>query len=139
MITVKSDNIKVEGHVGTWYVIDETERSGKKLFLLEHETYGDEAACVIVDEDGNLELEDVWNGFDDYDEANDYNTDLLTEDDMWTILSEHIGVSEETIRCVTDINGYSKDTMEDILYVMTGYRNFEQAQDEYGYDLRTYC
>lgn len=81
MITRKSDNIEVEGHFGTWYVIDEgmfeltpdTERGPEtiraRLFLLEHEEYGDEAACVIVTEDGKLVLEDVWNGFDDLDDA----------------------------------------------------------------------
>lgn len=56
--------IKVAGHRGTWYVIDE--EGG--LYLLEHETYGDEAACVIVDEEGNLIQEDVWNGFNDLEE-----------------------------------------------------------------------
>lgn len=69
----------------------------------------------------------------------DYNCYNLTKTDMWSILKDEIGVSEETLRCVTDINGYSGDTMEDILYVMTGYRDFEQAQDEYGYDLSDYC
>ena len=39
------------------------------LFLLEHELYGDEAAGVIVDERGNLVLEDVYNGFGDLEEA----------------------------------------------------------------------
>ena len=28
-------------------------------------TYGDEAACIIVDERGKLVLDDVYNGFDD--------------------------------------------------------------------------
>jgi len=82
LITRDSDHIRVAGHVGTWYVIDEghfvwiedTPSGGVKeihahLFLLEHERYGDEAAGVIVDEDGNLVLEDVWNGFDDLEEA----------------------------------------------------------------------
>lgn len=82
MITRDSDHIRVAGHVGTWYVIDEgrfvwiedTPSGGVKetrahLFLLEHERYGDEAAGVIVDEDGNLVLEDVWNGFDDLEEV----------------------------------------------------------------------
>lgn len=32
---------------------------------MEHDTYGDEAACVIVDERGKLVLDDVYNGFDD--------------------------------------------------------------------------
>ena len=81
MITEKSEHIKVAGHVGTWYVIDEgwyvltpdTPQGPKTIyvhcFLLEHERYGDEAANVIVDEDGNLIMEEVWNGFDDLDEA----------------------------------------------------------------------
>ena len=63
---MKKDNIKINGHVGTWYVIDEEERGGKKLYLLEHEYYGDEAACLIIDEDYNIVMDDVWNGFDDY-------------------------------------------------------------------------
>ena len=49
-----SDQIAVEGHIGTWYAIDETEVGGEKFFLLEHEEYGDEAACVAVNEQGKL-------------------------------------------------------------------------------------
>lgn len=60
-----SYNITVEGHVGTWYAIDETEVGGEKFFLLEHEEYGDEAACVAVNEQGKLVAEDLWNGFDE--------------------------------------------------------------------------
>ena len=60
-----SYNITVEGHIGTWYAIDETEVNGEKCFLLEHEEYGDEAACVAVNEQGKLVAEDLWNGFDE--------------------------------------------------------------------------
>ena len=60
-----SYNITVEGHIGTWYAIDETEVNGEKFFLLEHEEYGDEAACVAVNEQGKLVAEDLWNGFDE--------------------------------------------------------------------------
>ena len=60
-----SDQIAVEGHVGTWYAIDEMEVGGEKFFLLEHEEYGDEAACVAVNEQGKLVAEDLWNGFDE--------------------------------------------------------------------------
>lgn len=62
---MQKENIKIEGHIGTWYVIDETEWKGKRVFLLEHETFGDEAACLIVNEKLEIILEDVWNGFDD--------------------------------------------------------------------------
>ena len=69
MISRNSENIRIEGRMGAWYAIDEqdTERHGL-IFLLEHEMYGDDAACLIVDKDGKLLLDDVWNGFDDYEE-----------------------------------------------------------------------
>ena len=64
-ITEGSSNIEVEGHIGTWYVIDTEVIDGTKYFLLEHEEHGDIAPCVIIDSDANLVLEDVWNDFDD--------------------------------------------------------------------------
>ena len=65
-----SDHITVEGHIGTWYAIDETEIGGEKFFLLEHEEHGDMAACVAVNEQGKLVAEDLWNGFaEDFQEA----------------------------------------------------------------------
>lgn len=64
-ITRNSEHVSVAGHTGTWYTIDETTMNGKAYFLMEHETYGDEAACVIVDKQGALVLDDVYNGFDD--------------------------------------------------------------------------
>ena len=65
-IKENSDHIKIEGHRGRWYVIDTIYVKGSPLFLLEHETYGDEAPSLIVKEDGTIVLDDVWNGFDDY-------------------------------------------------------------------------
>ena len=60
-----SDHIAVEGNIGTWYAIDETEVGGERFFLLEHEEHGDMAACVAVNEQGKLVAEDLWNGFDE--------------------------------------------------------------------------
>lgn len=65
-INEKSDNIKIEGHSGTWYVIETETINGSNLFLLESEQYGDEAASLIVDGMRNIILDDVYNGFDDY-------------------------------------------------------------------------
>lgn len=62
---MKKEGLKIDGHIGTWYVINESYYKGKKVFLLEHETYGDEAACLIVDEKMSVVLDDVWNGFND--------------------------------------------------------------------------
>lgn len=72
-ITEASENISVEGHIGTWYVIAAEEIEGKKLFLLEHEKYGDETANIIIDENKNLVMADVWNGFDDYRDSLEYD------------------------------------------------------------------
>lgn len=61
------NNLKIEGHMGTWCVIDENIHRRKKIYLLESEQYGEEAPSIIVDKDLNVILEDVWNGFDDLD------------------------------------------------------------------------
>lgn len=47
MIT-QTENIKINGHKGTWYEIDSCILYGKKILLLEHETYGDEATWLVV-------------------------------------------------------------------------------------------
>ena len=52
---------------------------------------------------------------------------------MWDILREYEIASEETITVVVNINGYTEDTMLDILYATTGFRNFEQLADEIGF------
>ena len=49
----------------------------------------------------------------------------------WDFLADRVGVSEETLRIVTNINGYSVDTLKDVLYVVTGYRTMKQAKVEY--------
>ena len=67
-IVSTSDHIKIEGHRGRWYVIDSMSHNEYgEIFLLEHETYGDMAACLIVNGDGEIILDDVYNGFDDLD------------------------------------------------------------------------
>lgn len=54
---------------------------------------------------------------------------MITTDQAWDMLTE-LGVSEQTLQTVTNINGYNLDTMEDILYSVTGYRSFDQLEDE---------
>lgn len=50
----------------------------------------------------------------------------MSADEMWDYLLEEIGVSEETLQVVTDINGYSEQTM----CAVTGYHSFEQLEEE---------
>ena len=54
----------------------------------------------------------------------------MTVDEMYDYLVDTVGVSEETVQVVTSINGYSKETMEDILYAVTGYKDFDQYESE---------
>lgn len=49
----------------------------------------------------------------------------MSVEQMWDRLLD-MGVSEQTLQIVTDINGYNEEAMLDILYAHTGYRNFEQ-------------
>ena len=46
--------------------------------------------------------------------------------DYSNYLIDNIGVNEETINCITSINGYNEDTLDNILYYYTGYRDLEQ-------------
>lgn len=49
----------------------------------------------------------------------------ITIDSMWDTLLD-MGVSEETLQTVTDINGYNEKSMTDILYSRFGYNDFAQ-------------
>ena len=50
----------------------------------------------------------------------------MTElNEMWDALLEQ-GVSEQTLQIATSGWGYSRDTLETILYAHTGYRSFDQ-------------
>lgn len=53
----------------------------------------------------------------------------MNTEQMWDALLE-MGVSEDTLQIVTSGWGYSRDTLETVLYVHTGYRTFEQASGE---------
>lgn len=59
------------------------------------------------------------------------NDETMTIEDMYDTLIE-LGVSEETLQCVVNMNGWTKETMQSILYcgTMTGYRSFSQLEDE---------
>lgn len=40
-----------------------------------------------------------------------------------------LGVSEQTLQVVTDIEGYTEEAMLAVLYAVTGYRNFDQLEE----------
>ena len=75
-VNMDTSGLAVSGHVGTWHTIDHMEVDGHTFFLMEHDSYGDEAACLIVDEHGKLSLSDVYDGFDEH------TVDLLHQEVM---------------------------------------------------------
>lgn len=64
LVTLETTGLVVDTHFGTWHTIDSQNFGGKDYFLMEHDKFGDEAACIIVDSSGKLVAEDIWNGFD---------------------------------------------------------------------------
>lgn len=55
----------------------------------------------------------------------------MSVNEMWNYLTESYIATEEELQLVTDINGYNEETMLDVLYARTGYRDFEQVREEY--------
>lgn len=53
-----------------------------------------------------------------------------TTDQIYDYLHMNGIATKEEIVLVTKINGFSVETMNDILYVRTGYRSIEQLEDE---------
>lgn len=82
--------IKLDKVKGTWSVIGNKFYDGVgRVFLCEHDKFGDEVPCVIIDKDYNVILTEVWNGFLDYEEAVEWEK---YEVDMFSVLKEsHIG------------------------------------------------
>lgn len=109
VINKDSDNITVEGHTGTWYVIDTAEVDGQELFLLENEEYGDETANVIVDENGALVMDDVWNGFDElYEQMDDM---AESEEKVYDLEDDVIGEDGFLDKC-DDMEQWAKEVIE---------------------------
>ena len=50
-------------------------------------------------------------------------------DEMWDKLIE-LGVSEEALKLVTTINGYSEETMNTVVYARFGYQDLGQLEEE---------
>lgn len=65
-VNMDTSGLAVSSHAGTWHTIDYKEVDGHTFWLMEHDTHGDEAACIIVDHHGKLAIADVYNGFDEH-------------------------------------------------------------------------
>ena len=56
--------------------------------------------------------------------------ETLTIEQAQEILIDQFGVSEETIKVVTNINGYTMEQMCNILYAVGGYNSFDQLEED---------
>ena len=65
IVNEKTSGMAVDGHIGTWHTIDHKEIDGHTFWLMEHDTFGDDASCIIVDERGELVLSHIYDGFDE--------------------------------------------------------------------------
>ena len=50
--------------------------------------------------------------------------------ELWDAIVEYGIATEEELVLVTAINGYNSDTLNDVIFVRTGYRNIEQLLEE---------
>ena len=57
---------------------------------------------------------------------------------IWDLIVDLNIATDDEINLVTDINGYSEETLMDIIYARTGLRSLEQVFDEYGVEPSDY-
>lgn len=53
-----------------------------------------------------------------------------TINEVWVLLIEYGVATQEELELVTCINGYNMDTINDVIYARTGYKNIEQLENE---------
>lgn len=82
----ESIELILDGYEGTWYCVDKMfadgdgfYQEGNMFYLMESCNYGDEAACIILDGNRNVVLDDVWNGFPDLDEYFERKKEMVIE------------------------------------------------------------
>lgn len=86
----KKEGISLDGYEGTYYEIDS--RDG--LYLMESEKYGDDVPAVIIDEDNNIVVADVYNGWLDLDEDEDEDGYVNDDDVDETNYNPYMGCDE---------------------------------------------
>jgi len=52
------------------------------------------------------------------------------ENEIYEYIVDKGIASEEALNLITSINGYSVDTLNDVIYALTGYRSMEQLEGE---------
>ena len=62
-LSFDTTHFHIEGKEGNWLAFDSIIIDGGQFFLMEHETYGKDAAWVVLDEDGKLIVDNAYHGF----------------------------------------------------------------------------
>jgi hypothetical protein len=52
------------------------------------------------------------------------------ENELYAYIIDNGIASEEALTLITNINGYSVETLNDVIYALTGYRSMEQLEGE---------
>jgi hypothetical protein len=65
-----TNGMKIEGHLGTWYILDSKEVTDGQYYLMESEQHGEDAAHIIIDDNGKIIMDDVFNGWADLEDTN---------------------------------------------------------------------
>ena len=54
----------------------------------------------------------------------------MTTEEAWDYLTDNVGVSEETLQVATSLDGYTLDTLESVLFILTGEREFPNDDED---------
>jgi len=55
------DAVEIDGHTGTWYLIDTASHNGTVYYLWESEIYGEDAGHIITDGTMNVIIDEAYN------------------------------------------------------------------------------
>ncbi|MDC7290414.1 hypothetical protein NXH76_21735 [Blautia schinkii] len=63
-VSERTSGLEVDGHTGSWHIKETRAYGGESFYLMESDEYTDSVAGIIVNAEGTLVAEDLWNGFD---------------------------------------------------------------------------
>ena len=61
--------------------------------------------------------------------ANDETNAEKAYNELWDLLVDNNIATEDELNLISDINGWRIETLEDVLYVRTGYRDARQYKE----------
>ena len=106
IVNENTSGMAVDGHIGTWHTIDHKEIDGHTFWLMEHDTFGDDASCIIVDERGELVLSHIYDGFDET-AVNLLRQEVMPVEKIELDLDDGVKVNYEKIQTASDGKKYA--------------------------------